>query len=105
MRAGANSKTHRHERSVTAKRPLSGMRGLRMRDVPNIDVDEESGLGWNGPFAESAIDALGAEFCHRVVRDIAEGRHVDGAERDGSDPDDWLQAEADGAHLLRSPGR
>ena len=105
MRAGANSKTHGHERSVMAKRHLNGIRGLRMRDVPNIDVDEESGLGRDAPFAESAIDALGAEFCHRVVRDIAEGRHVDGAERDGSDADDWLQAEADGAHLLRSPGR
>ena len=105
MRAGVNSKTHGHQRSVMAKRRPTRVRGLRMRDVPNVDVDEEFGLGRDAPFAEGAIDALGAEFCHQVVRDLAEGGQFEGAERDGADPDDWLQAEADGAHLLRSPGR
>jgi hypothetical protein len=105
MREGANSKTHGHERAVMAKRHSTGVRGPRMRDVPNIDIDEALEPGRDAPFAEGAIDALGAEFCHRIVRDLAEGGHVEGAEGDGSDPDDWLQAEADGAHLLPSPGR
>ena len=101
MRAVANSKAHGHKRAVTAKQHALGVRGPRMRDVANFDVDEELGLGRDAPFAEGAIDALGAEFCHRIVRDLAEGGQFDGAERAGSDPDDWLQAEADGAHLLR----
>ena len=93
MRAGVSSKTHGHKRAVMAKRRPADVRGLRMRDVPIVDVDDGD------------IDALGAEFCHQVVRDLAEGGQFEGAERDGADPDDWLQAEADGAHLLRSPGR
>jgi len=107
MRAGVSSKTHGHKRAVMAKRRPADVRGLRMRDVPivDVDVDEEFGSGRDAPFAEGAIDALGAEFCHQVVRDLAEGGQFEGAERDGADPDDWLQAEADGAHLLRSPGR
>lgn len=105
MRAAVNSKAHGQQHAVMAKRHSTGARGPRMRDVPNFDVDEEFGQGRDTPFAEGAIDALGAEFCHRIVRDLAEGGQFDGAERDGADPDDWLQAEADGAHLLRSPGR
>jgi hypothetical protein len=105
MRAGVSGKTHGHKRAVIAKRRPAGVRGLRMRDVPNVDVDEEIGAGRDAPFAEGAIDALGAEFCHQVVRDLAEGGQFEGAERDGADPDDWLQAEADGAHLLRSSVR
>ena len=105
MRAGVSGKTHGHKRAVMAKRRPAGVRGLRVRDIPNVDFDEEFGSGPDAPFTEGAIDALGAEFCHQVVRDLAEGGQFEGAERDGADPDDWLQAEADGAHLLRSPGR
>jgi hypothetical protein len=105
MRAGANGKTHGQQRAVMAKRHSTGARGLRRRDVPTFDVDEEIGQSPDAPFAEGAIDALGAEFCHRIVRDLAEGGQFEGAERGTADPDDWLQAEADGAHLLRSPGR
>ena len=105
MTASVNSKTHGHQRAVMAKRRPPGVHGLRMRDVPNVDVDEELGLGRDAPFAEGAIEALGAEFCHKIVRDLAEGGQFEGAERDGADPDDWLQAEADGAHLLHSPER
>jgi hypothetical protein len=105
MRAGVSGKTHGHKRAVIAKRRPAGVRGLRMRDVPNVELDEEIGSGRDVPFAEGAIEALGAEFCHQVVRNLAEGGQFEGAERDGADPEDWLQAEADGAHLLRSPGR
>ena len=72
-----------------------------MRDIPNVEADDAFEPG---PDA-SAIDVLGAEFCHRIVRDLADGGLGDGVDAQWHDPSDWLQAEADGAHLLQKAGR
>jgi hypothetical protein len=99
MKASVGSKPRVRDPARMAKRHHTHLHGQRMREVPNVEVDDEFEAG---PEA-SAIDVLGAEFCHRIVRDLADGGNDDGAEVDGYDPTDWLQSEADGAHLLQTP--
>ena len=99
MNAAASRKPHGRNLAPTSKRQHAGGRKPRFRDVPNVEVDDEFD---QGPDA-SAIEVLGAEFCHRIVRDLADGGRGEGADADGYDPNDWLQSEADGAHLLQTP--
>ena len=99
MKASAGSKPRVRNPARMAKRQHAPLHGQRMREVPNVEADDEFE---QGPDA-SAIEMLGAEFCHRIVRDLADGGCGEGAEVDGYDPSDWLQTEADGAHLLQTP--
>ena len=101
MNASLSSKPRVRKPAPMAKRHSAGVDGRRMRDVPNVEVDDEFEPG---PDA-SAIDVLGAEFCHRIVRDLADGGLGEGGDAQWHDPSDWLQAEADGAHLLQKTGR
>ena len=99
MKASVGSKPRVRDPARMAKRHHAHLHGQRMREIPNVEVDDAFE---QGPEA-SAIDVLGAEFCHRIVRDLADGGSGEGAEVDGYDPTDWLQSEADGAHLLQTP--
>ena len=99
MKASVGSKSRVHDPIQVVKRHHAGLHGHRMRDVPNVEVDDE----FEQDSDASAVDVLGAEFCHRIVRDLADGGRGEGADVDGYDPNDWLQAEADGAHLLQTP--
>jgi len=99
MKATAGSKPGVRNQDWTAKRHRAGSRGQRVREVPNVEIDDEFEPGPD----PSAIDVLGAEFCLRIVRDLADGGRGESADLDGYDSNDWLQAEGDGAHLLRTP--
>ena len=99
MKTSVGSKPRVRDPARMAKRHHARLHGQRVREVPNVEVDDEFE---QSPDA-SAIDVLGAEFCHRIVRDLADGGRGDSADAEGYDPSDWLQAEGDGAHLLRAP--
>lgn len=99
MKASVGSKPGVRTPDRMAKRHRAVSRVQRMREVPNVESDDEFELGPE----VSAIEMLGAEFCHRIVSDLADGGRGDSADADGYDPSDWLQAEGDGAHLLRTP--
>ena len=101
MKAAASGKIHDRKRAPIGRRHSAGLRERHGRDVPIVDFDDE----WELDPDVSAIDALGADLCHRIVRDLADGGRSESAEADGSDPNDWLQSEADGAHLLQPTWR
>ena len=101
MNASLSSKPRVRKPAPLAQRHSVGLHGRRMRDVPNVESDDEFAPGQDA----SAIDVLGAEFCHRIIRDLADGGLSEGVDADWHDPSDWLQAEADGAHLLQKTGR
>jgi hypothetical protein len=101
MNASVSSKPRVRKPAPAAQRHSAERSRRRMRDVPNVQVDDEFAPGPD----VSAIDVLGAELCHRIVRDLADGGLAEGADAYWNDPSDWLQAEADGAHLLQKNGR
>jgi len=88
-----------------SKRHHVGLPWQRMRDVPNVEVDDEFELGPEASLAEDAIDALGPDFRHRVIREMAEGGRGDGADEDDHELNDGLHAEAEVAHLRQNPWR
>lgn len=98
MKASVGSKPRARDPARMAKRRHARLHGQRVREVPNVEVDDE----FEQDTDASAIEVLGAEFCHQIVRDLADGGSGEGIEVDGCDPNDWLQSEADGAHLLQT---
>ena len=58
MRVNAGNKTHGRNAARMAKRHAIGVGGRRMRDVPNVEVDEEFGQGPEAPYAERKRSSL-----------------------------------------------
>ena len=105
MGASANGKRHRRSAVEPSQRHVVRSPGTRMRDVPNVDVDDDFDLSPDRPFAGDVIDALDPDLRHRMVSETAHRRHGECGYDDGYDLDDWLQAEADLDHLLYHPRR
>ena len=68
MKASVGSKPRVRDPARMAKRQHAHWHGQRLREVPNVEVDDAFEQGAEA----SAIVVLGAEFCHRIVRDLAD---------------------------------
>jgi hypothetical protein len=71
--------------------------------VPVLDDDAAAAAAPDQPFAEGAGDALSADLRHRLISETAFHHLAERGYEDGSEVDDWTQAEAEVDHTLLNP--
>jgi hypothetical protein len=108
MTASASSKRRRRTdppSTEASKGQLARSSGIRLRGVPNIEADDQFEPGPEQVAADDVLDALDPDMRHRMISETAYRRHAERGYDDGYDLEDWLQAEVDVDHLVRSPRR
>ena len=71
--------------------------------VPVLDEDLAAASAPDQPFAEGASDALSADLRHRMISETAFHHLAERGYEDGSEVEDWTQAEAEVDHTLLNP--
>jgi hypothetical protein len=75
------------------------------RSIPTIAPALDAEEAPEQVFVTGAHDEIDPDLRYRMISDIAYRRYVERGYADGSDVDDWLQAEAEVDHLLANRGR
>ena len=70
------------------------------KSVPVLDGDAQTP---DQPFAEGMNDTLSADLRHRLISETAFHHLVERGYEDGSEVDDWTEAEAEVDHTLLNP--
>ena len=71
--------------------------------VPVLDDDAAATSTPDQPFAEGAADALSADLRHRLISETAFHHLAERGYENGSEVEDWTQAEAEVDHTLLNP--
>ncbi len=78
---------------------------VRPKAVPVLESDADTATTPDQPFAEGAADALSADLRHRLISETAFHHLAERGYEDGSEVEDWTEAEAEVDHTLLNPTR
>jgi Protein of unknown function (DUF2934) len=85
-----------------AARPAA--RSAHPHSVAILETDALPPLPPDQPFVEGKGDTVDPDLRHRMISEAAYRMYEARGYSDGNDVDDWLVAEAEVDHLLRTPG-